>query len=67
VVEQRAAALSGKSVRPVEFNPAIDLTAPSARALRASMHGLVDLAEGLVLASGIEGLISAHAVRGFPV
>jgi AraC-like DNA-binding protein len=49
LVEQRAAAMSGKSVRPVEFDPVIDLSAPSARALQARMYELVALAEGVGL------------------
>jgi AraC-like DNA-binding protein len=64
VVEQRAAAFSGKSVRPVEFNPAIDLTTPSARALQASMHGLVDLAEGLGAGHRVSAVAAADWREG---
>src|ERR1700682_2658172 len=45
LVEQRAAALAGKSVRAVEFDPAVDLSTRGARALQAQINGLVDLAE----------------------
>jgi AraC-binding-like domain len=47
LVEQRAAALAGKTVRAVEFDPMIDLATPAAQALQAQMLGLVNLAEGL--------------------
>ena len=47
LVEQRAAALSGKSLRPVEFDPAIDLSTGSARDLRRRMQELACLAEGI--------------------
>lgn len=47
MVEQRAAALSGRVSGPVEFDPVIDLEAPSGRALRASLAELMMLAERL--------------------
>ena len=47
LVEQRAAALSGGTVRPVEFDPAIELSTESARALRMRMQELASLAEGI--------------------
>ncbi|AWO93575.1 MULTISPECIES: AraC family transcriptional regulator [Bradyrhizobium] len=47
VVEQRAAALSGRVASTVEFDPVIDLDAPSGRALRTSLGGLMTLAERL--------------------
>jgi AraC-like DNA-binding protein len=47
LVEQRAAALSGSTVRPVEFDPVIDLSASSARTLGTRMQDLASLAEGL--------------------
>jgi AraC-like DNA-binding protein len=47
LVEQRAAALAGKPVRAVEFDPVIDLETPAAQALQAQMEGLVNLAEGV--------------------
>lgn len=47
LVEQRAAALAGKAVRAVEFDPMIDLATPAAQALQKQMQALVDLAEGV--------------------
>ncbi|GAB9238908.1 AraC family transcriptional regulator [Bradyrhizobium diazoefficiens] len=47
MVEQRAAALSGRVAGTVEFDPVIDLDAPSGRALRTSLGGLMTLAERL--------------------
>jgi AraC-like DNA-binding protein len=47
LVEQRAAALAGKAVRAVEFDPVIDLASPGALGLQAQMLRLVDLAEGV--------------------
>ncbi|MDA9510490.1 transcriptional regulator [Bradyrhizobium sp. CCBAU 11386] len=47
VVEQRAAALSGRVAGTVEFDPVIDLDAPSGQALRTSLAGLMTLAERL--------------------
>ncbi|NPU66099.1 AraC family transcriptional regulator [Bradyrhizobium sp. 83012] len=48
LVEQRAAALSGRAVQPVEFEPAVALTTLHGARLRAHMLALTDLAEGLV-------------------
>jgi AraC-like DNA-binding protein len=45
LVEQRAAALAGKPVQPVEFDPLIDLRQPAGRGLRAQTEGIADLAE----------------------
>jgi AraC-like DNA-binding protein len=47
LLEQRGAALAGKAVRAIEFDPVIDLQTPAAQALQAQMHGLVSLAEGV--------------------
>jgi AraC-like DNA-binding protein len=47
LLEQRAAALAGKAVRAIEFDPVIDLKTPTAQALEVQMHGLVSLAEGV--------------------
>jgi AraC-like DNA-binding protein len=47
LVEQRAAALAGKTVRVIEFDPKIDLQTPAAQTLQAQMRGLVDLAESV--------------------
>lgn len=58
MVEQRAAALSGRAVGTVEFDPAIDLDAPCGRALQASLAELMRLAERL----GPSGRLSPVAV-----
>jgi AraC-like DNA-binding protein len=58
MVEQRAAALSGKAAGSVEFDPIIDLDAPSGRALRASLAELTMLAERL----GPSGRLSPVAI-----
>jgi AraC-like DNA-binding protein len=47
LVEQRAAALAGRPMQTVEFDPLIDLRLPAGRGLRAQREGLADLAEGL--------------------
>jgi AraC-like DNA-binding protein len=47
MVEQRAAALSGRAAGTVEFDPVIDLDAPSGRALRMRLAELMTLAERL--------------------
>lgn len=58
MVEQRAAALSGRASGTVEFDPVIDLEAPSGRALRTSLAELMMLAERL----GPSGRLSAVAM-----
>lgn len=58
MVEQRAAALSGRASGIVEFDPVIDLDAPSGRALRTSLAELMTLAERL----GPSGRLSAVAM-----
>ena len=58
MVEQRAAALSGKAAGSVEFDPIIDLDAPSGQALRASLAELTMLAERL----GPSGRLSPVAI-----
>ncbi|KJC45041.1 transcriptional regulator [Bradyrhizobium sp. LTSP885] len=45
LVEHRAAALGGSAVRPVEFDPALDLTRPAGQTLAAGIEHLVTLAE----------------------
>lgn len=45
LIEHRAAALSGKLARAVEFAPTVDLNAASGRELQARIAGLADLAE----------------------
>ncbi|MBR0784493.1 AraC family transcriptional regulator [Bradyrhizobium iriomotense] len=47
MVEQRAAALSGRAADAVEFDAAIDLDAPSGRRLQASLAELMLIAERL--------------------
>ena len=47
LIEQRAAALAGQTVRNVEFDPLIDLQLPASRGLLAQMEALADLAEAL--------------------
>jgi len=47
LIEQRAAALAGQSVRAVEFDPLVDLQLPAGRDLSAKMERLADLAERL--------------------
>jgi AraC-like DNA-binding protein len=57
MVEQRAAALSGRAAAAIEFDPAIDLAAPSARGLCAKLDELMTLAERL----GPDGRLSPIA------
>lgn len=45
LVEQRAAALAGRAVQAVAFEPAVDLSTRSAHALQGQIEALVDLAE----------------------
>ena len=47
LLEQRAAALSGRPAGAVEFEPAVDLTSAGGRALQSQILQLVDLAERL--------------------
>ncbi|RXH25867.1 MULTISPECIES: AraC family transcriptional regulator [Bradyrhizobium] len=58
MVEQRAAALSGRAADTVEFDPVIDLEAPAGQALRRSLAELTMLAERL----GSSGRLSAVAM-----
>lgn len=58
MVEQRAAALSGKAAGVVEFDPVIDLDAPSGRALQTSLAELMTLAERV----GPSGRLSPVAI-----
>lgn len=57
LVEQRAAALSGRAACTVEFEPAIHLDRPAARGLSAKLDELMRLAERL----GPDGKLSAIA------
>jgi AraC-like DNA-binding protein len=47
LLEQRAAALSGRPAGAVEFEPAVDLTSEGGQSLRSQILQLVDLAERL--------------------
>ncbi|MFX9699973.1 hypothetical protein ABTP10_19870, partial [Acinetobacter baumannii] len=47
LVEQRAAALSGRVSGAVEFAPVLDLAAPAGRELSAQLASLMSLAERL--------------------
>ncbi|MDN4985015.1 AraC family transcriptional regulator [Bradyrhizobium sp. WYCCWR 13022] len=58
MVEQRAAALSGRAAGAVEFDPVIDLNAPEGLDLRARLDELMLLAERL----GPSGLMSPVAM-----
>jgi AraC-like DNA-binding protein len=58
LLEQRAAALSGKAAGAVEFDPVVDLNAPAARGLSAKLDQLLTLAERL----GPSGRLSAIAI-----
>src|SRR5215471_14175782 len=58
LVEQRAAALSGRVAGTVEFDPAIDLNAEAAHSLWARLDELMTLAERL----GPAGRLSAVAI-----
>ncbi|GLR85012.1 AraC family transcriptional regulator [Bradyrhizobium iriomotense] len=58
LVEQRAAALSGRAAGTVEFDPAIDFNTETARSLWARLDELMTLAERL----GPAGRLSAIAI-----
>jgi AraC-like DNA-binding protein len=58
LLEQRAAALSGRAAGAVEFDPVVDLNAPAARSLSAKLDELMTLAERL----GPSGRLSAIAI-----
>ncbi|MCA1475901.1 AraC family transcriptional regulator [Bradyrhizobium sp. NBAIM08] len=58
MVEQRAAALSGRATGVVEFDPVIELDAPSGRALQTRLAELMTLAERL----GPSGRLSPAAM-----
>ena len=57
MVEQRAAALAGRAIVSIEFDPVVDLETPAARSLCAKLDELMQLAERL----GPSGLMSATA------
>lgn len=60
LVEQRAAALAGRAVQPVEFEPAVDLTGAAGQALQAEMAHLADLAEHLGPGGDLPPLAAAN-------
>ncbi len=60
LVEQRAAALSGRAACAIEFDPAIDLTAPAARSLCAKLDELMRLAERLGAGGKLSAIASAN-------
>jgi AraC-like DNA-binding protein len=60
LVEQRAAALSGRAVQPIEFDPAIALSGCPGSRLRAHMLGLADLAERLGGGRGLPPVAAAN-------
>ena len=59
LVEQRAAALSGRSVQPVEFDPTIPLSADAGSRLRMHMIELACLAERLGRECGLSAVGTA--------
>jgi AraC-like DNA-binding protein len=60
VVEQRAAALAGTSVRPVEFEPLVDLTASVGATLHGQVEHLVTTAERLGPAKAMSPAATAN-------
>jgi AraC-like DNA-binding protein len=60
VVEQRAAALAGTSVRPVEFEPLVDLTASVGATLHGQVENLVTTAERLGPAKAMSPAATAN-------
>ncbi|MGJ4886087.1 MULTISPECIES: AraC family transcriptional regulator [unclassified Bradyrhizobium] len=60
LVEQRAAALSGRAVQPIEFDPAIALSGCPGSRLRAHMLELADLAERLGGGRGLPPVAAAN-------
>jgi AraC-like DNA-binding protein len=59
LVEQRAAALAGKPVGAIEFEPVIDLDASFGRTVQMQVTSLVDLAERLGPARGLPPVLAA--------
>ncbi|KWV52861.1 transcriptional regulator [Bradyrhizobium macuxiense] len=60
LVEHRAAALGGVAVRPIEFNPAVDLSGSLGQALAARIEHLVALAEQLGPHKSLSAIASAE-------
>ena len=67
LVEQRAAALSGRPAGAIEFEPAIDLSHACGRELQSQLTSLIDLAERLGpqrrLSAGRGGRLARDAAR----
>jgi AraC-like DNA-binding protein len=61
LIEQRAAALSGRAAGAVEFDPLVDLNAPAARSLWTKLDELMTLAERL----GPDGKLSPIAIANW--
>ncbi|WGD56537.1 AraC family transcriptional regulator [Bradyrhizobium sp. CB1650] len=59
MVEQRAAALSGRTSAAVEFDPVIDLATPTASSLQAKLDALMTLAERLGPSRSLSALATA--------
>jgi AraC-like DNA-binding protein len=59
LVEQRAAALSGRSVQPVEFSPMVELSTDPGSRLQAQMIELAGVAERLGPARGLSPVAAA--------
>ena len=60
LVEQRAAALAGKALCAIEFDPVVDLKTPAAQALQVQMQRLASLAEGLGSKRGLSPAAAAN-------
>lgn len=60
LLEQRAAALAGTSIRPVEFDPSVDLTAAPGRTIHGQIEHLVAIAERLGPAKSLSPVASAN-------
>src|SRR4051812_42319660 len=61
LLEQRAAALSGRPAGAVEFEPAVDLTSAGGRALQSQILQFVDLAERLGPQRPLSPMAAANA------
>jgi AraC-like DNA-binding protein len=61
LLEQRAAALSGRPTGAVEFEPAVDLSSMGGRALQSQILQLVDLAERLGPQRPLSPMAAANA------
>jgi AraC-like DNA-binding protein len=64
LLEQRAAALSGRPAGAVEFEPAVDLCSAGGQALRSRVMALVELAERLGPRRPLSSLVTADIREG---